>query len=156
MILDMPSILGWKTDVPLKNQEALNSNNRIAQESLFKVLLARWIVFCTFVEEAKTQNAGVLPDSIKHDWLLFQIHSSVASPARHPFITCISTCLDSFSFHEVKRMLASFDPKSVLGDSFGEQTSFTKFWMKLRLQVAPIQMLSLARTAKNIVLSSVR
>jgi len=60
--------------------------------TLSKVFLARWIVLQTFIDVVSDDNQGKLPSSIRHDWLLFQLH-----PADIPIIKGPSTLHDPFT-----------------------------------------------------------
>ena len=70
---------GWYGRIFKDNQaiqDAKETNVAIANRNLSKLFLARWIIFYAFLEAAKKLNNGELPQSIKHDWLLFQIAPS--------------------------------------------------------------------------------
>src|SRR5258706_11321946 len=60
--------------------------------TLSKVFLARCIVLKTFIDVVSDDNQGKLPSSIRHDWLLFQLH-----PADIPIIKGPSTLHDPFT-----------------------------------------------------------
>ena len=73
---NMKNTPGWYRHVFKDNQaiqDAIETNEVIAKRDLSKLFLARWIIFYAFLEAAKKLNKGKLPQSIKHDWLLFQI-----------------------------------------------------------------------------------
>ena len=70
---------GWvnnifKMENPAKVNSACLNNERIAMHALDKLFLARWIVLQTFIDVVSDDNQGKLPSSIRHDWLLFQLH----------------------------------------------------------------------------------
>ena len=72
---------GWVNNIfemedPAKVKSACVDNETIAMRSLSKVFLARWIVLQTFIDVVNDDNQGKLPSSIRHDWLLFQLHTT--------------------------------------------------------------------------------
>ena len=72
---------GWVNDIfemenPAKDKCA-RVNETIAMCTLSKVLLARWIVLQTFIDVVKDDNQGKFPSSIRYDWLLFQLQSTM-------------------------------------------------------------------------------
>ena len=93
----MQNIPGWKKDIfktedPAKVKSAHVYNETIAIRTLSKVFLARWIVLQTFIDVVRDDNQGDLPSSIRHDWLLFQLHpantstSMIYDPFKHIFL----------------------------------------------------------------------
>ena len=68
-------------------------NENIAFNRIAKVLIARWIVFRTFIQVSEDLNAGALHDSIKLDWLLFQILPPLDLEGIDPFSALINSCL---------------------------------------------------------------
>jgi hypothetical protein len=97
------------------------------------VLLTRWIVFRTFIEVAKEQNGGALPQDIKHDWLIFQILPVVLINGLHPFLAFLNFCLLDMSKDDIWGLLSSFKPETILGSAYNAESdhSFT-YSMKLR------------------------
>jgi hypothetical protein len=71
----MSTSQGWVDNI-FKNRapEAITDTDvetdKIAFSQIYKVLLAQWMVFRTFIEVAKKQNGGLLPDNIQRDWLI--------------------------------------------------------------------------------------
>jgi hypothetical protein len=101
----------------------ISTNERIAFRWVFKVLLARWTIFHTFIEVAKEQNVGgELPSDIKHDWLLFQILPSVLIDQEHPFLEFMNSCLRGMSMEELRARLTVFHPGRVLGSAFNTES----------------------------------
>jgi len=77
---------GWVDNIFLdsKTLESANSNHyHIASNRVSKVILARWVVFNTFIKVANELELEV--DTIKHDWLMFQILPSVCIDLMDPF-----------------------------------------------------------------------
>lgn len=112
---------GWTTDIFKNSSEtiALNTDNEnIVSNRIMKVLLARWIVFRTFIQEAKNLNGGVLHDNIRRDWLFFQILPLVRVHDRNPFSALIHTCLVGVDIDVLTSLLEDFEPAEVLGPPF--------------------------------------
>ena len=91
---------GWvknifKMEDPAKFESVRDNNKAIARRTLSKVFLARWIVLETFIKVVMEDNQGKLPSSIRHDWVLFQLHhtdvpitekpSTLRDPCTHIF-----------------------------------------------------------------------
>jgi len=95
-----------------------NKNQSIACSRISKVVLARWIVFKTFIQVAKELEGVVLLDNIQRDWLLFQVVPLVDINGRDPFSALISSALDSVQSDVIEYLSAQFSPSSVLGASF--------------------------------------
>ncbi|KAF8240566.1 hypothetical protein L208DRAFT_1384366 [Tricholoma matsutake] len=97
--------------------EANEKNEKIAFNRIYKVLLARWMVFRTFIEVAQKQNGGLLPNNIKHDWLIFQLLPFVVVDGKDPFLAFASlqTLLD---------LLDVTGPTAVLGSAIGHDNFF--------------------------------
>ena len=80
---------GWVNNIfemedPAKVKSACVYNEKIAMRTLSKVFLARWIVLQTFIDVVKKDNRGKLPSSIRHDWLLFQLHTTDVPTIKGP------------------------------------------------------------------------
>lgn len=136
----MSASRGWTNDIFKAEdiQIAKSINEDIAFNRLEKVVLARWIVFRAFIEVAMQQTGGRLPDSIKRDWLLFQI--TPATPG-HPFVALINTCLVGVSREVLVDLLAQYETTTVLGPAFDpEHDSF--FYVLDEAQVAGEQYMS--------------
>jgi len=107
-------------------------NRSIASNSLSKVILARWIVFKTFIQVAKELEGVVLLDNIQRDWLLFQVVHLVDINGMDPFSALISPApvdedesmtqpvLDGVQSDVLEYLSAQLSPSSVLGSSFND------------------------------------
>jgi hypothetical protein len=115
-------------------QDAIDKNMKIAYNRLFKVLLARWLIFRAFIGVAVDQNGGVLPGNIKRDWLLFQI-LPLEIDDDHPFVALIFNCLEGVSTGTLLHMLDEFKPSRVLGSAFNSKHD-TFFYVLDEAQVA--------------------
>ncbi|KAH9964718.1 hypothetical protein BGW80DRAFT_1347450 [Lactifluus volemus] len=126
MINRMKSSPGWVGNIFKDEnfQDAKVRNEEIAEYRLNKVLLARWIVFRTFIQVARERNRGKLPDTIKRDWLFFQILPDIHIGDTHPFIALIEKCLVGVSTSFLKEMLSEHRPFEVLGPAFGHHGTF--------------------------------
>jgi hypothetical protein len=99
------------------------SNTRIAFDRITMVLLARWAIFGTFVQVAKNLNDGCLPESIKYDWLLFQVldfGSFKINDKIHtnPFLTLIQMCLTGVGSNTLRWLMEDCHPGNILGEDF--------------------------------------
>ena len=93
-------------------------NTAIATNKISKVLLARWVVFQTFIEVAKELvQEGKFEGKIQRDWLLFQILPLVPIHGRDPFCAFINQTLNSVATGVLDDLLGQFSPDSVLGPS---------------------------------------
>jgi len=122
MIRIMPATSGWIEDIfadpaPQSVLYANSTNEVIASNRISRVLLARWIIFRTFIEVARSLYGGTLPDNIKHDWLLFQVLSLVNIFDMDPFLELINTCLVGVDL-EVLNSLNMISAEQVLGPDF--------------------------------------
>jgi hypothetical protein len=97
---------------------ANTSNEHIAFNRIAKVLLARWIVFRTFVQVSRDLNAGALHDSIKLDWLLFQIFPLSDVDGIDPFSALIDSCLVGVTSDDLVSLKVGLAPQGVLGSAF--------------------------------------
>ena len=60
-------------------------NEHVANRNFSKLFLARWIVLYAFLEAAKKQNNGQLPETIQRDWLILQMSPTHIGPSHiHP------------------------------------------------------------------------
>jgi hypothetical protein len=120
----MARSLEWTPDAfenPMKIKNKISANETIAFKCVNKVLLTRWIIFRTFVEVAKEQNAGKLPPDIKRDWLLFQILPVFLIGDKHPFLAFMNSCLVGMSPEDLENQVSNFSPKDILGSAFNSE-----------------------------------
>lgn len=140
MIDRMGTTEGWVEDVFEGRSaedigKANNKNEKIAFNRLYKVLLARWIVFRTFIEVARDRNGGKLPDTIKRDWLLIQILPLVTIDGKHTFLALINECLVGASTGILEDLLDKYGPTTVLQSAFDPEHD-TFFYVLDEAQVA--------------------
>ena len=115
---------------------ALKRNERIAKNRISKFLLARWVIFNTFIQEAKSIKGEVLDDDIRRDWLFFQILPLLDHDNEpDPFSDLICTCLPYVGDAELQILQASFSPSTVLGSSF-DRTAGSFIYVLDEAQVA--------------------
>jgi len=137
----MSQSFGWTADVfnlnstNILNANAGNRNQNIAINKISKAILARWVVFKTFMEVAEELEVDPLQDNIKLDWLLFQVLPSVRINYKDPFLALISPALDSVQSDVLQSLRDEFSPKSVLGSSF-DATTDSFFYVIDEAQVA--------------------
>ncbi|CAG8684846.1 10128_t:CDS:2, partial [Acaulospora colombiana] len=96
MIEHMASSRGWIPDIftnPSQVSTANWNNEVIAFDRISRVLIARWQIFHTFIEVAKSCYGEKLPDTIKHAWLLFQALPPLFENNMDPFLAFIDKCL---------------------------------------------------------------
>ena len=129
MIERMSTTDGWvdnifKDRAPEDIVGANEKNEKIAFNRIYKVLLARWMVFHTFVEVAQKQNGGLLPSNIKHDWLIFQLLPVVVVDNKDPFLAFVNSCLAGASLQTLLDLLDGTGPEAVLGSAFGHNNFF--------------------------------
>jgi hypothetical protein len=121
MIETMSHDRDWRGDILKQSSEHRRhsriANKNIATRAILKVLLARWIVFLTFLEVAKDHNGGALTNYMKFDWLLFQALPFVHID-RDPFLDLIHTCLADVDVKELNSLMASFNPEEALRSDF--------------------------------------
>jgi hypothetical protein len=115
MLFSVTTSPGWKTNILESGDQmavkgANDDNERITFNRLSKLLLARWIVFDTFIKVARSLNNGVLPDDIKHRWLLFQIRVNEMDP----FLALIDSCLVGVSTDQLRELNTSLSPTTIL------------------------------------------
>lgn len=131
---------GWINNIfkdrdPEEVSNANTNNERIAFNRISKVVLARWIVFHTFIQVAKDLNGGVLRDDIRRDWLLFQILPLVRVHDMDPFLALIDTCLVGVSYEVLRLLRAPLTPGGILGSAF-DPTVDSFFYVLDEAQVA--------------------
>jgi hypothetical protein len=118
MIDRMKTTPGWVPNIFHADniEDAKAQNVEIASNQLNKVLLSRWVIFHTFIEVAVEHNNGKLPDTIKHDWLLFQVFPRIFddSEMAHPFIALMNECLVGAPNTVLAGMLEQFSPMEIL------------------------------------------
>ena len=119
MIASMGQSRGW-TDKILNHsdEEARIRNENIALNRISKVLLARWVVFDTFIKVVKELNGGEVPDGARREWLLFQILPTIQVKDMDPFLAFISLCLNYVHYTDLRALLDQFTPSTVLGPAF--------------------------------------
>lgn len=90
----LPRTRGWMRHIPqdYSARATCDYNESIAGFRFSKVVLARSIVFNTFIKVARDQNGGALPQDIKIKWLLFQIFPSHFCD-QDPFMEVVNQCL---------------------------------------------------------------
>jgi hypothetical protein len=140
MIDTMEFSLGWNDDIfedPNANsiEKGNIKNEKIAFNRVLKVMLARWIVFRTFVEVATAENAGKLPDNIKYDWLLFQIRPLVIIKDKDPFTAFMNAALVGAPTEVLQDFLTALSPTKVLGSAY-DATRDSFFYVLDEAQVA--------------------
>jgi hypothetical protein len=118
----------------LRSYYTSHRNREIAFYLLYKVLLARWVVFRTFIEVAREKNSGKLPSTIKRDWLIFQVFP-VFAIRDEPFYAIINECLVRASMRVLEQMLDEFSPSAILGPAFDPKHD-TFFYVLDEAQVA--------------------
>jgi len=126
-----------------------DNSQATAFRRISKVILARWIVFKTFIQVAKELEGVVPQDNIQRDWLLFQILPVVNIYGRDPFSALISLALDSVSFDVLEYSSLTLGPWSVLGSSF-DATADPFFYVIDQAQVAGLQYMGEFRGRDNI------
>ena len=92
------------------------------------------MVFRTFIEVAKKQNGDLLPNNIKHDWLIFQLLPLVKIDGKDPFLAFINSCLVEVSLQILEKFLDATGPAVVLGSALEHRDSF--FYVLDEAQVA--------------------
>jgi hypothetical protein len=122
----MPESPGWTRDIFQdtavdKVCAANQANEEIALRRTSQVLLARWIIFETFITVARSLNDGALPESIKHDWLLFQILPMALIGDLDPFLA-LSRLLIGTSPSLVRQLQTPLSPRTVLRSAFNSNT----------------------------------
>jgi len=115
---------GW-SDNAFKDQNSggvpspKSRNRAIASEGLSKVILARWVVFQTFIQVASELDGGMLRDNLQRDWLLFQVLPLYKTDA---FSALIEQVLRHVQPKVLDSLCSQFSPSSVLGSSFNSTT----------------------------------
>ena len=119
---------GWMCDI-FENPELVGAangrNQAIASYRVSKVLLARWVIFNTFIEVVKDfhgghlDHAGTVNDT-RHAWLLFQILP--LGTYRDPFSQFTRQCLEHVDYGVLESLRESWDPVRVLGPAFNPST----------------------------------
>ena len=126
LIAGMQRAPGWTHDIFKHSdpKQARLQNEDIAENLICKALLARWVVFDTFIKVVKELNGGVVPDGAQRDWLLFQILPAIQVNDMDPFLAFISSCLDDVSTAELIALGRKFTVSKVLGPAFSPQPHF--------------------------------
>ena len=111
------------------NTEHQERNAAIATNSISKAILARWVVFQTFIEVAKELvQEGKFHGKIQRDWLLFQILPLVPIDGVDPFSAFIKETLSSVVTGVLDALLCQFSPNRVLGPSFDFDSNRDSFF----------------------------
>jgi hypothetical protein len=120
MIDKMGHKKGWISDVfsSGRPQAGNISNENIAFNLIYRVLVARWHIFQIFIEVAREQHNGSLPDDLKYAWLLFQILPSVRIASDNVFVAFTTQVLQGASTEFLTDLLLNIGPKTVLGSAF--------------------------------------
>jgi hypothetical protein len=140
MIERMSTSPGWIDDIfedrdPQKFKKDNKNNELISSNRISKVVLARWIVFQTFIQVAKELNDGVLGDNIRRDWLLFQILPFVRVNNMDPFSALIRRCLVGWNSDVGDLLHVHLSPEEILGSAF-DPTVDSFFYVVDEAQVA--------------------
>ena len=120
MINKMSSCTNWISNV-LESptpKVAIDSNETIASNLLTRVLVARWLVFQTFIAVAREQHDGSVPDDLKYAWLLFQILPSLRIGDEHVLEAFTTRALQGATTQLLTDLLANLGPTNVLGSAF--------------------------------------
>jgi len=128
----------WTNDLFLygpPRPAALTRNEHIAKNWISKVLLARWVIFKTFIQEAKSIKRGVLDSDVQRHWLYFQILPILDHDGMDPFSSLIYTCLPNVGNEELQTLQAEYNPLSVLGSAF-DPTAGSFIYVLDKAQVA--------------------
>jgi hypothetical protein len=121
-IESMPLHPGWVRNAfqypnaPGTIQDAAEKNDYIASTFVRRALIARWIIFRTFIQVAKEQHP-TLSESIKRDWLLFQILPNVLVGSNDPF-EAIAPYFVGLDDMEVYHLLGQVEDPTFIGPSF--------------------------------------
>lgn len=110
---------GWESDIfkdSSKTKTAAKSNETIVNMRMSRLLVARWIIFRAFLDVARECHNGKLPDSIKYDWLLFQI-LPFHFCGSDPFLDLIKAHLAGVST-DVLDQLDQCNPSTTIGPDF--------------------------------------
>jgi hypothetical protein len=103
-------------------QSAQQLNERIAKYWVSKALLARWVMFDTFIDVAKTIKEGVLDDNVRRDWLIFQTLHLILYNDMDPFLALMNTCFRGVSDEVLQSLHTLYSPSTVLGSAFNSTT----------------------------------
>jgi hypothetical protein len=129
MMERMSTTEGWVENIfqnpdnnAIKNVNA--KNEKISVNHIYRVWVAQWMVFQIFIQVAKDTNGGNLHDTIKHDWILFQILPLIVVNAKHPFVAFMNACLSRASTNMLQSLLDSTGPSVVLGSAFNQNSFF--------------------------------
>jgi len=115
-----PSIFQDSSTTPT----ALQRNECIAENRISKALLARWVIFNTFIQEARSiKEGGVLDNDVRRDWLLFQALPIVHYKGMDLFSALILTCLSCVSDNVLQSLQLKYSPWDVLGSAFDSTVS---------------------------------
>lgn len=139
MINFMSSSPSWVNDIFLdasgNPQTVKNDNIRIASTRIMKVVLARWVVFRTFIEVAK-ELKGALYSDLRREWLFLQVLPLVHFNGDDPFIELIDSCLRGVQAEELELLHKRLQlaPEKILGPDVDRANGF--FYVLDEAQVA--------------------
>ncbi|KAG8813540.1 hypothetical protein FRC17_001503, partial [Serendipita sp. 399] len=100
-----------------ETEQRSEGNYRIVFRYILKVLVARWIVFDTFIKAARKLHNGALPDELKDEWIIFQalpVDVGAFTNDREPFVWCINSCLIGVDKYILQETLRLFTPQAIL------------------------------------------
>ena len=98
---------------------ALQCNECIAENRISNALLACWVIFNTFIQEARSiKEGGVLNNDVRHDWLLFQALPFIRYKGMDLFSALIHACLSCVSDTVLQSLRLKYNPWDVLGSAF--------------------------------------
>jgi hypothetical protein len=122
MIEKMGHTSGWITNVLESGNSSValhgnSTNEKIAFNLLYRVLVARWLVLQTFITVAREEHNGSVPDGLKHAWLLFQILPSLLIEGAHVLVAFTTHALQGASTQLLTNLLEKLGP-SILGSAF--------------------------------------
>ena len=100
------------------------NNERIAENSISKALLARWAVFDTFIKATRSIRGDVLNNNDRRDWLIFQTLPMVQHHDMDTFSALIYQCLHGVSTEVLRILQNSYSPSVVLGSAFNPTNAF--------------------------------
>ncbi|KAG8817621.1 hypothetical protein FRC19_011261 [Serendipita sp. 401] len=118
----MPEYKDWRGRINSEGSredqaEANDSNSEVARKLVYKVLVARWIVFRCFIDTCKEKNGGILPEASKYDWVVFQtLSQKLVGMGGDPFIWCMNECLTNVEPSVLQALMArDLNLKMILG-----------------------------------------
>lgn len=153
MIRSLPYTDGWIQNIfqdsdPVKVLKGSQANEANAIMRVSRILLSRWAIFRAFIGVAKEHYGGI-PETVKYDWLLFQILPSISIRNADPFTALINTCLVGVN-QEVLDSFNTINAEVVLGPTFND--SIHRFYYVLdEVQVAAQSLRGCFSDAKGLI-----